>query len=178
MRWMILTGSLLLMMGCSDTAKTSKPSASPSSAASAKSPLEPLLMAQKPNSAISVTEAMNRKAGETIIVTGQVPPVKVQPFNPAVAAFVMLSHESLAREEVKEEFDCDDAATCPSCRKLLDSLGVRVELVDQSGVIVPASLEGFQNLKPGSTITVEGELKRDGKDNKLVRIIAKKFYPG
>lgn len=111
MRWMILTSTLLLVMGCLDTAKTSKPSASPSPTASAKSPLEPLLMAQRPANTISVTEAMNRKAGETVMVTGQVPPEKVKPFNPAVAAFVMLSHESLAREEIKEELDCDDAAT-------------------------------------------------------------------
>lgn len=111
MRWMILTGTLLLMMGCSDTAKVTKPSASPSSAASAQSPLEPLLMAQKPGGTISVTEALNRKAGEIVMVTGQVPPEKVQPFNAAVAAFVMLAPESLEREEVKEEFDCDDAAT-------------------------------------------------------------------
>ena len=33
-------------------------------------------------------------------------------------------------------------------------------------------------LKPGSTITVEGEVKREGKDKKLVRIVATKFYPG
>ena len=32
--------------------------------------------------------------------------------------------------------------------------------------------------KPGSTITVEGEVKRDGKDKKAIRIVAKKFYPG
>jgi len=55
---------------------------------------------------------------------------------------------------------------------------VRVELVDQSGAIIQTSLEGFNNLKPGSEITVEGEIKRDGKDNKLVRIVAKRFYPG
>jgi hypothetical protein len=55
---------------------------------------------------------------------------------------------------------------------------VRVELVDQSGAIVPTSLEGFADLKPGSPLTVEGEIKRDGKDKKLVRIVAKRFFPG
>jgi hypothetical protein len=55
---------------------------------------------------------------------------------------------------------------------------VRVELVDQSGSILQTTAEGFQGLKPGSTVTVEGEVKRDGKDKKLVRIVAKRFYPG
>ena len=55
---------------------------------------------------------------------------------------------------------------------------VQVELVDQSGTPVPASVEGFRGLKPGSTITVEGKVVRFGKDNKQVRIVARKFYPG
>lgn len=50
--------------------------------------------------------------------------------------------------------------------------------MDQSGAIIETTLEGFKDLKPGSIITVEGEIKRDGKDNKLVRIVAKRFYPG
>lgn len=49
--------------------------------------------------------------------------------------------------------------------------------MDQSGAIIQTSLEGYSNLKPGSMIIVEGEIKRDGKDNKFVRIVAKRFYP-
>jgi hypothetical protein len=55
---------------------------------------------------------------------------------------------------------------------------VRVEVVDQSGSPLPVSLEGFRGLKPGSTITVEGTVQKFGKDKKLVRIAATKFYPG
>jgi hypothetical protein len=55
---------------------------------------------------------------------------------------------------------------------------VRVELVDRSGSIVATSVDGFAGLKPGSTITVEGEVKRDGKDGKAIRIVARRFYPG
>ena len=140
--------------------------------------LDPLVLAAKPATAISVRDALTRKEGEKVVVTGQVPTEKVKPYNAAVAAFVMIAPEDMAREEVKDEFDCDDAATCPGCKKLLDDIGVRVEIVDASGAPVPASLEGFRGLKPGSTITVEGEVKRDGKDKKLVRIVATKFYPG
>lgn len=51
-------------------------------------------------------------------------------------------------------------------------------MVDQSGAPLPASLEGYRGLKPGSTITVEGTVQKYGKDKKLVRIAATKFYPG
>jgi hypothetical protein len=55
---------------------------------------------------------------------------------------------------------------------------VQIEVVDQSGSPLPASLEGYRGLKLGSTITVEGTVKKFGKDKKLVRIAATKFYPG
>lgn len=110
MRFFLLLSVVLLVIGCeSKPAQPTTPSKA--SAETTKSPLEALVMAQKPTNPLSVTEAMKKKAGETVIVTGQVPPEKVQPYNAAVAAFVMLAPESLLREEVKEEFDCDDAAT-------------------------------------------------------------------
>ena len=140
--------------------------------------LDGLVLAEKPAGAISVREAMTRKEGDQVVVTGQVPPVKVKPYNAAVAAFVMLSPEDMAKDEVKDEFDCPDAATCPSCKQLLDELAVQVEVVDGTGSPVPASLEGYRGLKPGSLITVQGEVRRYGKDKKLVRIVATKFYPG
>ena len=46
-----------------------------------------------------------------MVVTGRVPPENVKPFNAAVAAVVLMAPEDLDREEIKEEFDCDDAAT-------------------------------------------------------------------
>lgn len=171
---------LTAALGCSqsppsaDSGRKDAPSPQPGDAGK----LEPLVMNQKPSNAISVREALTRKDGEKVVVNGQVPTEKVKPYNSAVAAFVMLSPEDLLREEVQEEFDCDEAATCPSCKQLLDKYGVRVELVDASGAPVAASLEGFRGLKPGSMITVEGAVKRDGKDKKLVRIVATRFHPG
>ena len=50
--------------------------------------------------------------------------------------------------------------------------------MDPSGAVIDTPVEGFRGLKPGSSITVEGEVKRDGKDKKAVRIVAKRFYPG
>ena len=183
MRSFMFCSLLLAFIGCSESTKASKEAVKETAASDGASGssqvalLKPTMMAMKPTTAISVTEAMQRKTGETVVVAGMLPPENVKPFNTAFAAFVMLSPEALAREEVKDELACEDAATCPSCRKLLDSLGVRVELVDKSGAVIPTTLEGFSNLKPGSTITVEGEIKRDGKDNKLVRIVANRFYP-
>lgn len=182
MRYFSLMTLLLIATGCSPAPQAIREAVKPVDTQGTAAPqaelLQPMLMAQKPATVLSVSEAMQRKAGETVVVSGKLPPENVKPFNAALAAFIMLSPEALAREEIKEELACEDAATCPSCRKLLDAHGVRVELVDQSGVIIPTTLEGFKQLKPGSTITVEGEIKRDGKDNKLVRIVAKRFYPG
>ena len=142
------------------------------------SKLDPLVLAAKPANAISVRDALTRKEGEKVVVTGQVPPANVKPYNAALAAFVMLAPEDLAKDEVKEEMECEDAATCPRCKKLLDQYAVRVEVVDATGAPVAATLEGFRGLKPGSTITVEGEVRREGKDKKLVRVVATRFYPG
>lgn len=184
MRFFIFCTFLFVAAGCSEAPQAKRETAQPSGSSGAGPAgaqielLKPTLMAQKPAAVISVTEALQRKAGETVVVTGKLPPENVKPFNAALAAFIMLAPETLAREEIRDELACDDAATCPSCRKVLDAHGVRVELVDQSGAVIPTTLEGYQDLKPGSIVTVEGEIKRDGKDNKLVRIVAKRFYPG
>lgn len=179
---LMLLGVLLAAVGCTqnppaEVGEKKEPKPAPAAASGDKTQLDQMVMAEKPAQAISVREALTRKEGETVVVTGRTPPGNVKPFNAALAAFVMLSPEDLAREEVKEELECPEAATCPTCKKLLDQYGVRVELVDQSGVPVGASLEGFRGLKPGSTVTVEGEVRRDGKDKKLVRIVARRFYP-
>jgi hypothetical protein len=55
---------------------------------------------------------------------------------------------------------------------------VQVEVVDQSGSPLPSTLEGFRGLRMGSTITVEGTVQKFGKDKKLVKIVATRFYPG
>lgn len=184
MRSFYFCALLLVATGCSEAPQVKREPAKSTGTTQAASVgaqtelFKSALMAQKPATVISVTEAMQRKTGETVIVSGKLPPENVKPFNAALATFIMLSPEALAREEIKDELACEDAATCPSCRKVLDAHGVRVELVDQSGAIIPTTLEGFKDLKPGSIITVEGEIKRDGKDNKLVRIVAKRFYPG
>ena len=51
-------------------------------------------------------------------------------------------------------------------------------MVDRSGSPLSASLDGFRGLTTGSTITVEGTVQKYGKDKKLTRIVATKFYPG
>lgn len=115
MRWYYLTPLLLIPIGCSDSPKANRDPVKQTGSAVESTPqeglLKPLLMAQKPYAAISVTEALQRKAGDVVIVSGRLPTEKVKPFNPALAAFVMLAPESLDREDVKGEFDCDDAAT-------------------------------------------------------------------
>jgi hypothetical protein len=181
-RFLLVIGfTALSLAGCNDAKPGTEGKTDPSGSnvdKSGTSLLEPLVMKQKPDKVMSVRDVMTKKDGETVIVSGQTPPEKVKPFNTAVAAVLLMAPEDLAKEEIKEEFECPDAATCPSCKKVLDAHAIRVELVDASGAVIASSLEGFHGLKAGSMITIEGEVKRDGKDKKLVRVVAKRFYPG
>jgi hypothetical protein len=167
----------LTLTGCSEapSANAVKPEGVAETGAAS---LDSAVLPQKPDKAISVREALKKTDGEKVVVTGRALPENVKPFNSAVAAVVLMAPEDLDDTDIKEELSCPDAATCPGCRKLLDAHAVRVEVVDGTGAVIATSLEGFHGLKPGSSITVEGEVKRDGKDKKLVRIVAKRFYPG
>jgi hypothetical protein len=170
----------LVLAGCTDTKPTDpgpKPAANGTNDTAAGG-LESMVMSQKPDKVLSVRDVLTKKDGDTVIVSGRTPPENVKPFNTAVAAVLLMAPEDLDTPDIKEELSCEDAATCPSCKQVLDAHAIRVELVDAAGAVVPASLEGFRGLKPGSTVTVEGEVKRDGKDKKTVRIVARKLYPG
>lgn len=163
--------------GCSQQAPDQATSQSSTNGASQTDVLSASIMQAKPEKSISVREALTKTDGDKVILTGRTPGGNTKPFNSAVATVVLLDPRDLDREEIREEFECEDAATCPSCKKLFDQHGVRVEIVDQTGMPLPVSLEGYRGIKQGSTITVEGEIRRDGKDKKLVRILATKFYP-
>ena len=180
MKWIPILVLVLAagLVGCADSRTPPAMAPQANTVDSQANMLDPLVLAQKPDNAISVREALKRKEGETVVVTGRTPPGNVKPFNSGVAAFVLMAPEDLAQEDIKEELECEDAATCPSCKKLLDQFAVRVELVDEAGAVLPMSAEGFRGLKVGDPITVEGEVKRDGKDKKTVRIVARKLYPG
>jgi hypothetical protein len=107
------------LAGCSDNkpdaaanrGPTPEKPAEPAAAKAQPELLKPLVMDKKPGKAMTVWEVFDRKEGETVVVSGRVPPEKVKPFNDAVAAFILMAPEDLDREDIKEEFDCDDAAT-------------------------------------------------------------------
>lgn len=75
------------------------------------SKLDPFVLAAKPANAISVRDALTRSEGEKVVVTGRVPGGNLKPFNAAVATVVLMAPEDLDKEDIKSEFDCDDAAT-------------------------------------------------------------------
>jgi hypothetical protein len=140
--------------------------------------LQPLVLTAKPENILSVPEARSKADGEKVIVSGVSPPENVKPFNLALATFVLLSPDDAAKPEVIEEFKCDDAAICPRCRQILDKFAIRIELVDAHGQVLPTTVQGFSGIQPGRSITVEGTIKREGKDKKLIRVVATKFFPG
>ena len=103
------------VVGCGQNqpvADTPKPGASgPPPAPGDANKLDPLVMAEKPAKAISVRDALTRPEGEKVVVTGRVPGGNLKPFNAAVATVVLMAPEDLDQEDIKSEFDCDDAAT-------------------------------------------------------------------
>ena len=114
MKRFVILGTLLLagVTGCSqkpaaDGGKQDPPAPNPTDTAK----LDAAVMAEKPANAISVRDALTRKEGEKVVVTGRVPGGNLKPFNAAVAAVVLMAPEDLDREDIKSEFDCDDAAT-------------------------------------------------------------------
>jgi hypothetical protein len=170
--------AVLAIAGCNDNQPTPKADGSGSAAQSSSNPLDPLVMNAKPSKVLSVRDVLEKKEGDKVVMSGKTPPENCKPFNTALAAVLLMAPEDLDTPAIKEELMCEDAATCPACKQVFDAHAIRVEIVDASGAVVPASLEGFRGLKPGSTVTIEGEVKRDGKDKKLVRVVAKRFYPG
>ena len=109
MRRLTILGALLAgAIGCSQQ----KPDGTRAEAPSAESAkLDAVVMGEKPANAISVKEALTRPEGEKVVVTGRVPGGNLKPFNAAVAAVVLMAPEDLDNEDIKNEFDCDDAAT-------------------------------------------------------------------
>jgi uncharacterized protein YdeI (BOF family) len=106
MRKRVLSAVLLVAaIGCAE-----KPPASISEK-SDTSPLDAVVLAAKPEKATSVRDALKLKDGEKVVLTGRIPGEKVKPFNDAVAAVILMAPEDLDNEEIKEELDCDDAAT-------------------------------------------------------------------
>jgi hypothetical protein len=172
-------GVLVALAGCSVKREGMSKAAASASAASAgeNALLEPLLLKEKPSDAKSVGEVKaSAQAGDEVVLVGTVPPECVVPFNDSRAVVILMDAKDLANEAVINEFACPEAATCPACRKVLDTLGVQVELVGAAGKLpIKTTLQGFKGLKPGSTITVKGKLEKDGK-TMVVR--ATGFYVG
>jgi hypothetical protein len=113
MRFLLLL-SLLFFLGCgqsSHLARSPKSSAPKQISTAQAELLQPFVMAHKPAGALSVQEALQRRDGETVVVSGRTPTEKVKPFNAALAAWILVPPEILDREDVQQEFDCDEAAT-------------------------------------------------------------------
>lgn len=114
MRRVVIPSALLLVVaiGCiQKPAETDDPPGKSARPPGDVSKLDALVLAEKPAKAISVRDAIARPEGENVVVTGRVPGGKLKPFNAAVATVVLMAPEDLDKEEIKSEFDCDDAAT-------------------------------------------------------------------
>jgi hypothetical protein len=158
-----LLGLVFLVTGCSS--KPDERQVSTRGSVQKHDLLEPLLLKSKPADVKSVNDIVKTGApGDEVVVTGQIPPGNIKPFNESRAVFFLMSPQDLAEESVQNEFACEEAATCPACRKILDDRAVRVELLGANGTApLSTTVEGFRGIGPGSTITVKGKLDRQGK---------------
>ena len=112
MRRLTILGALLAgAIGCSQQKPAPDGSRPGTPGAAEAGELESLVLAEKPANAISVRDALTRPEGEKVVVTGRVPGGNLKPFNSAVAAVILMAPEDLDDEDIKSEFDCDDAAT-------------------------------------------------------------------
>ena len=159
--------ALAEFLGCGHN---TTPPAAPSPSGNAAL-LEPLLLKAKPDKPRSVTDIReNAQNDEEVVMVGQVPPGKVKAFLDDRAAFVLLSAEDIARN--KDGFE-NAPEGCPEHIKMLDDLGVQVELVDQTGAIVRTPVKGLHGIEPLGLIVVKGKAVRQGKK---VRILATGFF--
>jgi hypothetical protein len=103
---------LLALAGCGQERQAARLATAAAPVAPVKAdPFASVWLPAKPEKVCSVREVLEAKEGEVVIVSGRTPPEKVKPFNPGVAALVLMDPADLDRENIKEEFDCDDAAT-------------------------------------------------------------------
>src|SRR5262245_12957713 len=79
--------------------------------------LQPRTWGEKTRELAEVAAVRDLPDGTEVNVVGLVPQGNCKPFNPAVAAVVLMDATDLSKDEVKTELNCADAATCPRCRK-------------------------------------------------------------
>lgn len=178
MRHLMLAACALMLvsLGCS-VKQTKEQKAAATSSFGDAAVLEPLLLPAKPAEAKTIAQIREKaNNGDEVTVTGIVPADAMKPFNETRAAFFLMDAADLASEEVQSEMECGGGENCPSCRALVDKLGLRVELVGPTGSTpVRTTVQGFKGIKSGSPITVKGKLEKDG--GKLL-IRATGFYVG
>jgi hypothetical protein len=98
---------LLLLGGCAH-----KPAEQESAHALKPELFRGLLLAQKPDNAMSVIQIRDAaKDGQEVVVEGQIPPEGTGPFNPGLASFVLMAEADLEDPKIKEELACPEAAT-------------------------------------------------------------------
>lgn len=171
-RLLVLVTAASLILGCGESAKPPTKIVAPAKPRAEL--LQPRLWDDKARDVSEVAAVRELPDGAQVNLVGVVPTGNCKPFNSAVAALVVMDPADLAKSDVKEELSCDDAATCPKCRKLLDNLAIQVELVDEKGQVLPTTMETFSGLKPGSRVAFSGTVRK-GKQPRPVRFVATSF---
>jgi hypothetical protein len=109
-----IPGLLLILAGCGPERQAAQPQPTGGAVQTAPGkgdPFAAVMLAAKPDKVLSVREVLSAQEGEVVAVSGRTPPVQVKPFNPGVAAVLLMDPADLDKEEIKEELSCDDAAT-------------------------------------------------------------------
>ena len=108
-----LVGTLVLLaaLGCTRS-KPGGPAATDDGPKANASLLEPLIAKEKLSDAQAVIDVRDKaKDGDEVVLVGTVPPENVRPFNDTLAVVRLMDPRDLADPAIKEEFECEEAAT-------------------------------------------------------------------
>lgn len=108
---LILSACLLVVAGCSGP----KPGTGGNTGGAALADaalLEPFHLKDKPASVQDVIQVRDgARDGDEVVFQGIVPPENVKPYSETRAVFKLMAQADLDDPKIKEEFECDEAAT-------------------------------------------------------------------
>lgn len=169
-RHLILTTSLLLLLGCGSAPEAAKPQVNAGQQpAQAAHPLASLLLAQAPAHAQAITALKaNVKPGEAVVVTGRVGG-QVDPFITGRAALILADDEAIAACDKNPDDHCGTPWDyCCEDKTAIAKATCVVQAVGTDGKVLPHGLAGLGGLKAGDHIALTATVGPDSTADNLV----------
>ena len=130
-----------------------------------------LFTKEKPQDAISITQARSLQSGSTVKVHGQIMGNK-KPFVEGRASFIIgdPAKISACEDECDAPWDC-----CCDDKKTIAAAILSIQVLNQDGKVVKATIKGREGLKELSKVVVTGKVAPGSNDQFMV-INAQEIY--